>query len=199
MSCWKCVRSAALPAGSGVSDFKKHRRTIELARGDERLELLEQHPIFLDTPLSLRDKSVREIRHDSLLRSRPRPLGRHSNDVGPVARRVAEERVLPSVAIRGALTVTPTTTPACGLFELTRSAKSWSWMWRYGLKSPASGMGRSSSRSHHTISEHVRGSGAMMRSGSASTRHSQIDQRCGRKEEKARRGDEGGRAARICD
>lgn len=53
------------------------------------------------------------------------------------------------------------------------------------------------SRSHQTISEHWRGSGAMMSMGSARTRHSQSDQREGKKVEKARRGDEPGKEASI--
>jgi hypothetical protein len=34
-------------------------------------------------------------------------------------------------------TVTPMTKPGWGLFEFTNNAKSWSWMCKYGLKSPA--------------------------------------------------------------
>lgn len=103
-----------------------------------------------------------------------------------------------------ALTVTPTTTPAWGLFELTSSEKSWSWICKYGLKSPAGGIwgehgptgspltGLKRSRSHQTISEQVLGSGAMTSTGSARTRHSQSDHRAGRKDAKARSGAEWG-------
>lgn len=57
--------------------------------------------------------------------------------------------------------------------------------------------GRSKSRNHQTISEHVFGSGAMTNTGSASTRHSQIDHKDGKKEANARSGVEGGKEARI--
>jgi hypothetical protein len=49
---------------------------------------------------------------------------------------ISEEPWLPGCT----LTVTPTTTPAWGLFELTSSEKSWSWICKYGLKSPAGGI-----------------------------------------------------------
>lgn len=58
-------------------------------------------------------------------------------------------------------------------------------------------MGRRKSRSHQTISEHVRGSGAMIRMGSASMRHSHNDQRDAIKGANARRGEEVGREARM--
>lgn len=58
-------------------------------------------------------------------------------------------------------------------------------------------MGRRKSRSHQTISEHVRGSGAMIRMGSASMRHSHNDQRDAMKGANARRGEEVGREARM--
>lgn len=58
-------------------------------------------------------------------------------------------------------------------------------------------MGRRKSRSHQTISEHVRGSGAMIRMGSASMRHSHNDQRDAIKGANARRGEDVGREARM--
>jgi hypothetical protein len=63
-------------------------------------------------------------------------------------------------------------------------------MWR-GLA------GRIKSRSHQTISEQVFGSGAMTKTGSAKIRHSHIDHSDGRIVDNARRGDAGGRDARI--
>ena len=58
-------------------------------------------------------------------------------------------------------------------------------------------MGRKRSLNHHTISEHVLGSGAMTRTGSARMRHSHRDQREGKKVEKVDSAVDGGNDASI--